>query len=89
MVDDVLASEERCSNEKTIGAQTTPVQEFVNEGDSSRIVLWGDKKVRPAGLEPATYGFVDRHSIRLSYGRIRGEKLAICWRPVKNGSSLG
>ena len=28
------------------------------------------KKVRPAGLEPATYGSANRRSIQLSHGRL-------------------
>ena len=30
---------------------------------------------RPAGFEPATYGFVVRHSIQLSYGRLKVDLL--------------
>ena len=36
---------------------------------SLRAVKFQNKMVRPTGFEPATYGFVVRHSIHLSYGR--------------------
>jgi hypothetical protein len=43
---------------------------FLRLGNSLlKAVKFPNEMVRPAGFEPATYGFVVRYSIQLSYGR--------------------
>lgn len=45
--------------------------------------------VRPEGLEPPTYGFVDHRSIRLSYGRKKGGPPASPGRRFRYGWQRG
>jgi len=39
---------------------------------------------RPAGIEPATFGFVVQHSIQLSYGRIMVSKSTVFYYHIPN-----
>jgi hypothetical protein len=42
-----------------------------------QVFAFGKILVQPAGIEPATYGFGNRHSIQLSYGCSTGPALRL------------
>src|SRR5205823_6620380 len=60
-----------------------PRRVATDTGGSVRPDLGGllcDRKIRPAGFEPATDGLENRCSILLSYGRIIVERRSSAWR---------
>jgi hypothetical protein len=75
---------ERTPEQASIGVRSVSASAGTHGQTLDFLRCTGPAEARPTGFEPATFGFVDRRSIRLSYGRVCAVALKTSARAKRN-----